>query len=312
MKALVIINTFGLITVPQHLHNCLSSWWSQELGKDDLLDIVIVDCCSDATVVRTYLTNFCSKNSTKQKHFHFLPIDEKVTLLVSTNVGILKFKDRERYDFFIYCVEDCCMTQKNDLLTLLSDWDSSIGLLSAMVTVDNTDWYPHYNVIDWANKEIAIGESINLAFGAYSKEFMERYNYRVTDVLVCYGYEGLLTFMNAAINKKWVHSNKVLFHHLRWQYRKDAVKSYSLGLNHQGHGYPYHGILGEFTTIPAIMAGGHDVGLGYECCQNWYPYNKELYDGNKCICADRLYEYIKQHLFLPPETFDYNRLLKGS
>lgn len=292
VNILAIVNTFKLDGIPKYLSNCLQGWRSQCIPNANL-DIILANNMPIDSV--PLINNQLSRENNHT--FYAINCNEHYSVYSMFNVAIKTFNTRKIYDYYVYCAEDCVMTKENDLETLINEFNADdIGIVSALVDNDNSQWYPHYNDYDQKKtSEVSIGESVNMHQFVFSRQFMEKYDFKYPDILGAWATESVLTFLNSAINMKWLHCHKVVLNHQRsWKEK---------GFD----GYCY---LGK-KSIKDIFENGQKVGLGFECCKNMYPYDKSLYAENKCLCYTALYEYIKENLFLNTDEIDYAKCVSS-
>ena len=302
MKILAVINVFKRSFLTDYLAASIIGWMSQE--TDHELHVVVSDTmCSDG--FRSDLHKLASLIKTKHKlsHIHF---EDWCPVYVGFNGSILSMMSmKSDYDVISYCSEDCIMTKKTDLDCLLQEFNNpNVGIVSALVDNDNSQWYPHYNILDNVSRIVSLGESVNMHQFLFSRPFMEKYDFKYTDVFVAWATESLLTFFTEAVGMNWTHCQKVMLRHQR-ESKERGFDGYGLYAR------------GPASTSPGpeydeIIRPGLEFGLGFECCRGLYPFKPELYNEGKCRKRDELYNYIKNNLFLKHEQFNYDNYIKKS
>lgn len=284
MNILAVINTYNLNHVPHYLERNLKGWFNQQIAAN--LDVVLSNNMPKINV---------NPSEMNAHNFYVVNIYDHYPVYVTFNATIKYFNLHKSYDFYVYCAEDCIMTQESDLRILIDEFTDDIGLVSALVDNDNSLFYPHYNNFNQSTI-VKLGESVNMHQFVFSKYFMQMYDFKYVDLLSAYATESLLTFLLAAISKKWLHCGKVLLNHNRSGNQKGFIGHQSL--------CP--------TGFESIFRNGQKVGLGFECCQNWYPYDASLYDSNEeCLYRESLYSYIKDNLFVKSDVVNYDNILKN-
>ena len=325
INILAVINTYNLPSLLPFFIDNLNGWSNQILPDDYHLDIVISDE-SSSDLFRQELEIDLKKRTTDNKRFFSIYHNNHNTVHITFNLAIQYFKAMNNFTYFIFCSDDCMMINNKDLSTLLSVFQHStdIGQVTALVNRDNAaKWYPKYSGFekDSLPVYVSLGEAVNIHLSIYSKFFMEKYDYKYIDVLTAWATESVGTFLHAAIGTRWAHCKSVQLKHPK------NVKPIQKG-------YSGYNTYKNFRSIESIFEGGVQLGLGFECWMNlpelhstkenrkkmlkWDKYkfchmfNKKVYSKTgECKNKEKLYNYIKENLFLPKNIFDYDEAIKN-
>ncbi len=299
MNVLAIINTYNFRGISAQLHNVLKGWLEQELN-DYYVDVVISDNGSTDRFLDE-IRQFCKDNNKDNLKFHAFAVIHKHPVYPTFNAAI-KFKNSSKhYDYYIYNSEDCVMSKSDDLVNILKEFDNPrAAMVFPIADFDNTNFYFHFDgYLDTPGQKIPIGESLNMHFAVFSRYYMEKYDFKFVDVLTAFADESLLTFFCAAIDRDWLACRRVVVNH---QKVVSKMKGYS----------GYH-TYANFKSFDQLFKPGYDVGLGFECCQGWFPFNPDCYDNDgRCKKPQALYDYIKENLFLSKELVDYDELVDSA
>jgi len=158
-----------------------------------------------------------------------------------------------------------------------------------------------YQMDSHDNFIIPVGKCITLHSTLFSNDFFQYYNSRVmTDIFETWCSESVMSFMVAALKKKWIIAKNVPVKHLQ---RCDGG---SLG---------YRKTMGMDVvyrlpkTIMEIIKPGVPYGMGYQerlCYDNVVMHDKSQFDEDGFCINDKLKEYIRNSLFLSQKYLDYN------
>jgi hypothetical protein len=324
MNILIVVVTFSIKTpfFPPFLQATLDGLLKQK--SKHKIDIVISDTISGRDFCDYCKEYIASMEAVPNISLRFVHTDTHITWNMAFNVGINSCKEKEKYDFMIYCSDDTGLVNSNDLDVIIETAiDTNAGIVSAFVNSDHCPFfYPQYVQKD-AIIKVRLGECINLHFAAFSKDFMQKYNYYYTDVLINFATESLLSFLCVAIDKEWITCNKV-----------ELLNNKSLEVsNKKSKGNSGYGIYKHFKTFKEIFSPGIVCGMGFEDWRGrdldvspdvqrklnrlrkqknpgfYITYDHSYYDGDKCKDPEKLYSYIKEHLFLPICVSEYSDIL---
>ena len=298
----------------QYFLNNLNQWSNQNIPYDWHLDVVVSDVLGTPEFRRLLALDLENRN-TANKRFWSVQFNENNPVYVTFNLCIKHFNKTGEYDYYIYCSEDCVMSSASDLVTIIRDskYHPNTGHVSVLVDNDNTNSYHHYNAYDPNGHPmiVALTESINMHFSVWTNFFMKKYDFKYVDIINAYATESIYTFLNAAIGTKWVHCRKVRLQHQRC---------------HKQKGYLGYDTFRNFRDLESIFGPGVPLGLGFECWMDmipeerkkakpWDPLrfchmpNRKAYskETGECKQPEKLYQYIKENLFVPKSVFDYDQ-----
>ena len=333
---LVIVPTYKMNNVSDYIQATLDAILKQNVNEANI-DLVVVDTLSSA-VFRTNLSKWllsCKVSLNFNGTIRIFGYNEPLPVFNAFNLAIYICKKNKDYNFVLYCADDVILTKSDDLSVILNTFkDSQACLVSARVDHDNVGHYFHYDLDEPYPLKIAIGENVNLHCMAFSEDYLNKYDYKYIDVISGWGSESMLPFVCAAIEKDWVICNKVKLYHSHQRKLKEKVRG-PTSLNY----CTYKGI----KTYKEVLEPGVSVGIGFETfranplyipgiqasvnkyhakCKRkgkpinpnwclpdfWCDYDKSCYDENgRSKTPEKLYEYIKEYLFLPKNIFNYEQ-----
>lgn len=145
-----------------------------------------------------------------------------------------------------------------------------------------------------------IGKACNAHFNLYNRVLFDNFNNTLSDIFACNCSESVLSFLCAAVGKKWVISGKV-------------KTSHEQGLDGASSGFVDIGwdnlIFTEKTMKQIIKDPEMDSsGMGYEECNNIFLHNKNCYENGECKDKERLKKFIKSNFFLNKKQFNYDNV----
>lgn len=292
---------------------CINSLLNQDIEAKT----IVSSCLSSKETIDHLLATFGQKISINW-------IKDKVPVNVSFNKSIIdsvqKFGEADAY---LYLDSGCNFNnQKPTVLQELYNllFSGPYGMVSARTNTDTgfPVWLgigSHDNDSEGFNKyfrnlpnhfEVPLGKCINLHAQLFSNELLKTYNRILPDIFAGQCSESILTFLNAAINKKWlIHKNIEIEH-------RTGLDIPSVGFSPPGWvqqtGRPTFDHPFIIDSILPRIRGGLKYGLGYEEISNIAIHDASKFDENGYALCPELKDYIRDNLFLQKNEFDYNKI----
>ncbi len=155
---------------------------------------------------------------------------------------------------------------------------------------------------------IPIGKTVNNHLQIFDHSIYENYDERILpDIFASHCTESTFSFINAAINKKFILSQKAKVDHV-----------VSLDVASMGFRPEWAGVPGWQHLLPFAHKTIHDIinnpeakacGFGYEECQSILMHDPSLFDENGFSKnPDRLRKFILENIYLPKTHFNYNNI----
>ena len=336
-KILLIVPVYNIqnSVIPDYLGLTLAAILNQKASFQ--VDLVVTDTVSSDSFITT-LSNYLQEKKIETQFNGMVKIVhnalDPVRVYLAFNIAMRLFKNGN-YDLYIYCSDDTVLTQSTDLETIIKTFeDSNAAIVSGRVDKDHIGMYTGYDMDNPYPLKVAIGENVNLHCMAFSKYFMERYDFKYMDILSGIGTESFLSFFCAAIEKDWVVCNKVKlvnykYHHKHVKDKKDHGRTFGF--------MTYKNI----KTFKELIEPGISVGIGFEgfranpshskmlnkhavkqrrlgkpefmyrpdfwCCHDSNCYNENGRSKN----PQKLYEYIKNNFFVSNDFLNYDILVNS-
>ena len=186
--------------------------------------------------------------------------------------------------------------------------DTDSGLVMWLLTGDVKDISDESRqdlIFKNGNAIVPIGRSLNLHFQIFDHSIFENYNHRILpDIFASHSTEGIFSFINAAIKKKFVVHKDVKVRHFT------GMDGGSSGFRPEYTGKPgwQHTIGCAPRTILDLVADpeAKSCGLGYEEVQYVLLHDPKMYDENGfSIHPERLKKFL-MNFYLPDTHFRYD------
>lgn len=296
MKIAVIYNTCGISgnEMVDYYISAIQSLLNQQFNN---FRIIISSCLNNTQTRQTLINNFGDKCS-------YNWIDDKLPVNVTFNHSCQKaYQSFGEFDSYLY-IDSGIIFDNENAFSIMYDLLKSgpYGIVSALANNDNATeyafgWYrPNTDFI------IPVGKAINGHVLLFDKSIFHNYEQRcMPDIFASFCSESVLSFVCAALQKKWIISKDLYLPHLK------GVDGASSGF------YPYNVIphwhlfkskrpMQEICNDPL----GKEVGFGYEECNNICMHNPECFDKNGFAKDPRLIDFLKNNIFIQNELFNYN------
>lgn len=177
------------------------------------------------------------------------------------------------------------------------------GMTSTLATNDNgTEWFLGYSGAPPTDFIVPVGKSLNLHCQIFDNEIYRNFDKRLMpDIFRSFCSESVLSFICAAIKKKWVIVGNRLVYHLK---ANDGPSS----------GFPNRHSWDDTYLTPKTMAEiiadpiARSSGFGYEECGNIFIHDHSKYDEEGYVRNDELRKFILENIFLSKELLDYDKI----
>ncbi len=228
--------------------DAIRSWQIQR--EEDLdIDIVIADDVSGPKT-RAKLLEFQKQTN----NFYLDFIDEWFSgPLIGFNHALYLFKDKH-YDYYAYVTSDASFQNKGDLKILLNDMNENCGFISSQA---DYDMLQHFDFNERKPPtRVHLGEAVCSHIGIWTREFMEKYDFKYVDILGGLRTEGFYPYLCAAIKRNQLLSHRVCIHHIK------AIDRYNKSLNQ----CDFMPLLSSYykRDFYKMLEGGMKLGMGFE------------------------------------------------
>ena len=305
--------------VPNYLNAVLENLKNQRHPFH--LDVLVSDNVSSPNFINQ-LAGWCKRNSSNHTTFSYISENVPRPNFDTANLGFFTLKNSGEYDFLAYSADDIYFTNSDGLEKVMKEFEKpDIGIVSPHVGGDNTvPYFPHLVNEEGETIEIKVGEHVNWHFMVFSKYFMEKFNYRYTDVLAAWGNECFIWFQCASIGKKWLlHKGKDMingrsvpgFIHrkprgINGLYLRNTPNE---RLSKKPSSSPE-----EITkSLEKVLRPGYEVGFGFQAFHSisglpidqvsggfWMDYNRSLYtESGEIKDPEPLYRWLIENAYMP-------------
>lgn len=294
-QLLVVFNTCGIKgNDKERLPNYIRSIESL-LSQDFPSFRVVISACRNSDHVINELAKLCP----------VIVYDEVYPVNVTFNKTVLacieKFGEAEGYIFVdsgIYCPTNEVLKRIYEVYAKDSD--------AAMVSVTtDTDtgveyWFAQTNVGSEEIFRVPLDGALNLHFTLFSEELRIKYGGKILpDIFEAYCTESQFVGMCSAIKKKWLHLTRLVVEHNR---SYDGPSS----LTNKGHDAVYRLPKNMFEIM--LSKDSIEAGSSYEAYRHILRADRSKYDANMYSIDDKLYNFLKNNIFLPKEYLDYDSI----
>ena len=260
---------------------------------------VISDClCSEQT--RKALREFVLDMG-----FNTVEINDKVPVNVSFNhtVNAMVELDGE-YDGYLYVDSGISFPDPDCFTKLVERFQTGkYGMVSA---TPNTDT----GFQNWLGTEdlpedfiVPIGRACNLHCQIFHNDIRRAYGNVLPDIFASFCTESTFSFLNAAINKKWVIC-------------KDAKCDHKVSMDGPSSGFypnnviPWFHMFKSRRPMQEVIADplAYEVGFGYEEVRSVLNHDRAKFDENGFALDSRLKDFLRDNLYLSKDVFDYDSI----
>lgn len=290
------------------------------LAQTPKCDIIVSGCKVQEEIKEQLLFNYGGR-----LYFNF--IEDILPVNVTFNHSVRKMVEKNgKYSGYLYVDSGILVADPNLVDNLYQRFLSGpYGIMSAKSNTDSGFhlWFSQdktnsfktdhnelrkimttntYNVFD-----IPVGKAINGHFDIWSNDILEAYGNLDPDIFASHCTESVLTFVCAAIKRRWGVSLDIEIAHVS-------------GLDGQSSGFSpiewaaEHGhTIDHPFAIPSILAvfdnpTARRLGLGYEECRSVVVHDPSQYDENGFCVNDELKDYIRDNVYLTKKYFDYDTI----
>ncbi|MAF42558.1 MAG: hypothetical protein CMI54_00120 [Parcubacteria group bacterium] len=307
-KVLLVYNTCGIRQDnTDHYIKCINTFLKQ---KFDGFKIVLSSCKNSPKCIKKIYATFGNKISyclTPELH------TVNITFNKACQESVKAFGDFESYmyvdsgcwfeeDDIIQKTYDCLKSGPHGIVAVQVDNDEALDILDPKFrhTTDKIQ-------IKGEHYTIPIGKSINQHVHLFSKEIFQNCNQKIEpDVFAAHCSESVFNYIAAASSQRWViMADKQINHHC-------SIDGASSGYSHHSNKFynTWNNLLCgrdalEFINDPE----SHEVGVGYEECNNIMNHDPDAYDEDGFAkYPDRLLEKVNRYFFLNKEELNYDNI----
>jgi hypothetical protein len=325
MKLTVIFNTCG-ISGHENVERYISSIHS--ILNQNFNDFrVVLSSCQNSKAVRDRLMSEFKNRISYSFIDDVLPVNITFNKSVQSSVSNLG-----KSDGYLYIDSGIDMSDDLEALSKLYDLHKSgpNGMTASRVDCDAgywlwfgqgvPGWDPHVSPTPQQDFEcsqamfrdgsftVPIGKTVNLHLQIFDNSIFESFDGRLMpDIFASHSTEGVFSFINSCLNKKFVVHKDVFVRHLT------AMDGGSSGFRPERAGVQgyRHTISFSKKTIMDVVDSqeAKNCGFGYEECQSILMHDKLKFD--ECgfsMDPERLKKFLLEGFYLSKEEFDYENI----
>jgi len=300
MKYLVVFNTCELKGPNfKWYESCLDNLLKVKSDQYEY-DIAVSGCMITPDTQEKLLKKYKNKII-----FNF--IECKLTVNVTFNHTINKIvEQRGRYDGYVYFdsgvnindnlhyldeIHSRFATKKYGMVTLQTDTDTGFYFLGL---------YGYFYDHDYI---VPVGKACNLHVTCFSDKLLQYYNKLIPDIFLAYCTESVFSFLNAALNLRWIIVKDLILEH------KKSIDGASAGFDHVGKKEHWNNLYGGLDMLDIIKdPEARRLGLGYEEINHIMMHDVEAFTHYGHAKNNGLKDYIKEKLFLKDRMLNYNHI----
>ena len=321
MKILTVYNTCGI-----HKDNTAHyiKTINDILEQEDVDQHVVLSSCLNSMQCFKEIYKTFGKKISYNYFAEAIPVN--ITFNKTVQECVKKFGN---FDGYLYIASDVSFETSKKIIASAANLlkTKKYGIVSVQVDKDggyhtglDPEKYVYYtpNQSQIKNKDLVvpIGKLCNMHVFLYSHDFYENFNQKIIpDVFKAYCTESTFSFLNAAINKKWVIMKDLFVRHFHQTATSDFASScayFKPGVGHvsKENGTTWNNLMCERDALDFINdPEAKECGLGYEELADIMLHNKEAYDEQEnALFPDRLKKSINKHFFLTKKEFDYDKI----
>lgn len=261
--------------------------------------IVISSCLNNEHTRNTLQATFgnrCSYNW----------IDEKLPVNLTFNHSCQQATNYfDNFDSYLY-IDSGMLFDRPDAFRIMHDLLRSgpYGIVSALANNDNATEYAFGWYRPSEDFVIPVGQAINGHVMLFDRSIYTTYKNRcMPDIFASFCSESVLSFLCAAIKKKWVISSKLYLPHLK-------------GCDGASSGFYPHGLIPHWHLFKSarpmqeicLDEEGKRLGFGYEECNKICMHDPNAFDEEGYAKYPELVDFLKDNIFIQDELFDYNNV----
>lgn len=311
-KLLVFFNTCG-VSGREHVDlykKCIQAMLEQEFSD---FRIVLSSCLNTKNA-----RDFLMKEFHERISYNF--IDTLVPVNISFNQSVMKAVEiLGPADGYLYVDSGIFFGDDKNVLKKLHDLHISgpYGMTAGRPSTDSGVflWYGKGKCAeDESGQEelfvnghfvVPVGKTLNLHIQIFDHQLYETFNRRIMpDIFASHSTEGIFTYLNACIKKKFVWHKDVKVQHFT------GVDGGSSGFRPEYAGVPgwKHTFVSAPRSIEDLVADpeAKAVGFGYEECQNILIHDPTQFDADGySLKPERLKKFL-DNFYLPDDRFRYD------
>ncbi len=287
-----------------HYINSINSILNQNLEGNKIENKVVISALRN--------TDSCLRRmrETSRNNIDIVYYGELWTVNITFNKTIQEVVKRfGNFDGYIYIDSGVALTDPNVIKTMA---DLLSGGLYSMITIqtDTDNGLPGWLGFDLIRGQdfiMPVGRACNLHCQLFSNEIFVTYGKRIMpDVFAAYCTESVFSFMNSAINKKWVIAKDIVVHH---SHGLDGGSMYFDKISSK-FGTPWNNLLFgrnafDFINDPEAI----DTGLGYEEIHGIMIHKGNMHENDVYSRApERLKAVILKYLFSNNNELNYDNI----
>ena len=306
-KLLIVFNTCGLggKNNTAYYVNGIHSILNQNLNG---VHIVLSSCLNTQEQLQTLYNIFGNQIS-------YNIIVDKLPCFVTFNHSVKKCVESfGHFDGYTYFDSGCVLNNANDLSVLykILTQDNAGTVFTRTDTDTGFEWL--YKTKDSLGEELFINGDFVVPLGGaanghiciFSDELFQYYGNIWPDIFAAQCSESTLTFICAALEKKWIISKDVIARHM--MYMDGPSSGFSPNEHERKGNKRWDHMFMTQESILDIINRGKEYGMGYEEFQQIVMHNPNKFDENGFATDERLKSYIKDNLFLRKDQFDYSTI----
>ena len=311
-KLVVVFNTCG-ISGREHVDlykQCIHAILNQEMAD---FRVVVSSCLNSRNARVALLQEFGNRIS-------YNIIDTLVPVNISFNHTVMKAVEvLGAADGYLYVDSGIFFADDKLVLKKLHDLHTS-GPYGMTAGRTNTDsgvflWYGkgsspedesgQEELFANGNFIVPVGKTLNLHIQVFDHQLYETFNHRIMpDIFASHSTEGIFTYLNAVIQKKFIwHKDVKVVHHT-------GVDGGSSGFRPEYAGVPgwQHTLGCAPRKIVDLIADpeAKEVGFGYEECQNILMHDPAKFDENGYSKDPERLKKFLMNFYLPDDRFHYD------
>lgn len=224
------------------------------------------------------------------------PYPVNVTFNKTVDLCVQKYGE---FNSYIFIDSGILLTRPDVLKNLYNESLSDAVMVSVGCDTDTgiTDWFPEFGNNIPSKFRVGLDKALNLHCQLFSNEIRQKFGRILPDLFESYGTECSFPSICSSLNKKWIHLNDVVVEHRRGM---DGPSSAFSGGRHDAVYRRPENIFQIMFSIEAM-----ECGIGYEGFRGIKMADRSKYDKNEYAIDDKLFNFIKDNLYLPKEYLDY-------
>jgi len=251
---------------------------------------------------------------------HYLPVN------ITFNKAVLEaVKNYGEFDGYIYIDSGVDIEDKTDILLQINERfkTQEYGMVSIQTENDHGHWW--FLSEEQLKKDeyirdndfiIPIGKCVHLHFQCFHNNLLKEFGKILPDIFVAYCTESTLSFLNAAIKKRWIHLKDIILSHKKST--DGATCCFDEGLWGSKIGRPIGAHRGPRGLEWNNLYGGYDInnilsnpeasetGFGYEELNKILIHDNTKFTPEGYALSNKLLPFLKNNLFLSHDQLDYD------